>query len=118
MKKIIPFRKEIDFKTNISEITSISLEHKLSINNHNINGEFIITGDYKVSDNSKTVESFNKVIPFEIMLDDKYDTTKANVDIDDFYYEIINDKILSISIDVCVDKLSETLIYNEIPNLE
>lgn len=115
MKKIIPFKKEILFKTNISEITSISLEHQLSINNLDVVGEFIISGEYKVSDNSKTVEPFNYNIPFENILEDKYDTVKAEVDIDDFYYEIINDKVLAISIDVCVDKLNEILIPQELP---
>ena len=118
MKKIIPFRKEIIFKTNIGEITSISLEHDLSIDEVNISGEFIISGDYKISDNSKTVEPFEYNIPFEIVLDEKYDTSKSVVDIDDFYYEIIDDKALAISIDLVVDKLSEILIEDDIPNLE
>lgn len=118
MKKIIPFRKEIVFKTNISEITSISLEHQLSINELNITGEFMVTGDYKISDKSTTVEPFDLSIPFEIVLDEKYDTSKATCDIDDFYYEIINNSVLSISIDVCVDKLSEILIKDELPILQ
>ena len=118
MKKIIPFKKEIIFKTNISEITSISLEHQLSIDNLNVTGEFIISGDYKVSDKSKTLENFNYNIPFENILDSIYDTECATVDIDDFYYEIVNDKVLLISIDVCIDKLKEILIQDEIPNIE
>ena len=31
MKNIIPFKKDVIFKTNISEVTSISLENNLSI---------------------------------------------------------------------------------------
>ena len=31
MKNIIPFKKDVIFKTNISEVTSISLENTLSI---------------------------------------------------------------------------------------
>lgn len=114
LKKIIPFKKEILFKTNISEITSISLEHQLSINNLDVLGEFVVSGDYKVSDNSKTVEPFSYNIPFESFLDDKYDTTKAEVDIDDFYYEIVNEKVLVISIDVRIDKLNEKLIFQDL----
>ena len=30
MNKIIPFKKEIEFNTKISEITSISLEHNIN----------------------------------------------------------------------------------------
>lgn len=115
MKKIIPYKKEVIFKTNISEITSISLEHHLTIDNLNIKGEFIVSGEYKISDNSKTLENFNLQLPFEIILDEIYDTSKAIVDIDDFYYEIIDEKILSISIEVLIDKLSEILIKEELP---
>ena len=118
MKKIIPFKKDINFKTNISEITSISLEHQLSINNLDISGEFIISGDYKISDKSTTVDSFEFNLPFNFLLDEYYDTSKSVVDIDDFYYEIIDERVLSVSIDLCVDKLEEILIKNEIPNLE
>lgn len=118
MKKIIPFKKEIIFNSNISEITSISLEHKLSIDNLNVFGEFIVSGDYKISDNSDTVEPFDYNIPFNYVLDELIDTKSATVDVDDFYYEIVNEKVLSVSIDVCVDKLKEVLIVPEITNIE
>lgn len=107
MKNIIPFKKDVIFKTNLSEITSISLENTLNLKDDTISGDFIITGDYKVSDKSTTVEPFELIIPFEIVLDDRFDTKKAAVDIDDFYYEIINNNVLSVSIDVLVDKLEE-----------
>lgn len=124
MKNIIPFKKEVIFKTNISEITSISLEHTLSLENDKVQGNFIVNGEYKVSDSSTTVETFNLELPFEIIIDEKYDTKKAIIDIDDFYYEIVNNNVLSISIDVLIDKLEEkpiiedfTLI-DETPNRE
>lgn len=107
MKNIIPFKKDLIFKTNISEVTSISLENTLSINNDVVSGDFNISGDYKVSDKSTTVEPFDIKLPFEIVIDDRYDTKNAEVDIDDFYYEIVNDNILSISIDVLIDKLKD-----------
>ena len=107
MKNIIPFKKDVIFKTNLSEITSISLENTLNLNNDTISGDFIVSGEYKVSDKSTTVEPFELKLPFEIVLDDRFDTEKATIDIDDFYYEIINDNVLSVSIDVLVDNLSE-----------
>lgn len=110
MKNIIPFKKDVMFKTNLNEITSISLEHTLSIEKDNINGEFIISGDYKLSNTSTSTEPFNIKIPFDITIDEKYNTDKAIVDIDDFYYEIVNENILSIAIDVLVDKLEEKLV--------
>lgn len=107
MKNIIPFKKEVIFKTNLSEITSISLENTLSFDKDTVSGDFIISGEYKISDNSTTVEPFTLNIPFEIVIDERYDTSKAIIDIDDFYYEIINNNVLSISIDVLIDKLED-----------
>lgn len=107
MKNIIPFKKDVIFKTNLNEITSISLEHTLIVKDDSIKGDFIVSGEYKVSENSKTVEPFSLKLPFEIMIDEKYDTKKAVIDIDDFYYEIVNNNVLSISIDVLLDKLEE-----------
>ena len=110
MKKIVPFKKDITFKTNISEITSISLENTLNLKDNKVLGDFIVSGEYKVSDNSTTVEPFELKLPFEIDIDDRYDTKKAIVDIDDFYYEIESDNTLSISIDVLIDQLIESPI--------
>lgn len=109
MKIIIPFKKEVVFKDNISEITSISLEHELNISDYLVKGNFLITGEYKVSDASSTVLPFNLDLPIALSIEDRYDTDKAVCDIDDFYYEIINDRKLSISIDISVDKLSEKI---------
>lgn len=107
MKNIIPFKKDVIFKTNLSEITSISLEHTLTLKDNAVSGEFIISGEYKVSDKSNSVEPFELNIPFEIMIDERYDSRGSTIDIDDFYYEIINNNVLSISIDVLIDKLKE-----------
>ena len=113
MKNIIPFKKDVIFKTNLNEITSISLEHTLIVKDDSIKGDFIVSGEYKISENSKTVEPFSLKLPFEIMIDEKYDTKKAVIDIDDFYYEIVNNNVLSISIDVLLDKLEEKPLIAE-----
>lgn len=108
MKKIVPFRKEISFKTNLSEITSISLEHTLHVEDANlISGDFIVSGEYKIADNSINTEDFNYRLPFEIELDDHYLLEHVIVDINDFYYEIINNHSLVVNIEVCIDKLQE-----------
>ena len=60
MRQLIPFTKNIEFKTMINEITNISLEHNLSLKDeYNINGDFILTGKYKVNASSPTEESFS-----------------------------------------------------------
>lgn len=108
MKKIIPFKHEISFKNHLSEITSISLEHNLHISNNNeITGEFIVGGDYKVTDTSFNTESFKFNIPFDIALDNHYLLDNVEIDIDDFYYEIVNSDTLVINIEVKIDKLEE-----------
>ena len=118
MKKIIPFSKEIIFKTNLAEITSISLEHTLNTQDKDIDGSFIISGDYKISDTSINIESFSYDLPFHITMDDKYVLDNIILDIDDFYYEIVNNNILSIHIDVLIDKLEEILIEDLVKNDE
>lgn len=108
MKKIVPFKKEIIFKTSVSEITSISLEHSLQIKDNNlISGNFIISGEYRIADTSINTDVFNFELPCDINVDEKYDLSNVNVDIDDFYYEIVNNKSLEVNIEVLIDKLVE-----------
>ena len=108
MKKIVPFNKDINFDAYIYEICSISLEHTLSLKENNIiSGNFVITGTYKMTDSSTNVDSFNYNLPFEISIDSKYDTKNLIVDINDFYYEVMDNKILSVNIDVLIDGLEE-----------
>ena len=114
MKKIIPFKKEIIFKTNLAEITSISLEHSLKKQDeHLIAGSFSLNGEYKITDTSTSTEVYSYDLPFDIHMDDHYILDHCTVDIDDFYYEIVNENVLSVNIDVCVDKLEEKPLYEE-----
>ena len=104
MKQIIPFKKELLFKTKVSDITSISLEHNLSLKEADlISGEFIITGDYKMTDASINREKFSFTLPFDIALDSRYDASSLIIDIDNFYYEVINNEFLKVNIDVYID---------------
>lgn len=106
MKQIIPFVKDIKLEPKVYDITSISLEHDLKLeNNDSIVGEFNINGKYKINNISISEESFDLTLPFDITLDDKYDAKKVSIDIDDFYYEIINEMYLRVHIDVLVDNL-------------
>lgn len=115
MDKIIPFKKDIIFQTNLSEVTSISLEHNLNtVGDNEISGNFMVSGEYKIADTSQNVETFSYDLPFHIHLDDKYILDHVEIDIDDFYYEIINDSVLSVNIDVLVTKLEERLVEEEV----
>ena len=114
MKKIIPFKKEIKFNTNVAEIISISLDHNLTKEEHSIKGVFIVSGEYKLTEASINTESFNYELPFTVAMDDKYILDNAKVDIDDFYYEIANSNTLVVNIDVSVEDLEEREIVEEI----
>ena len=117
MKQIIPFKKELLFKTKVSEITSISLEHTLTLRNDDlISGEFYISGDYKMTEGSINREKFQFKLPFDIALDSRYDISSIIIDIDNFYYEIINNEALQVNIDVYVEgkKIEEPEIIQEI----
>lgn len=106
MKQIIPFVKDISLAPKIYEVTSIALEHNLKMeNSDSVVGSFTVSGKYRINDISINEEVFEENIPFDITLDSKYDASKVTIDIDDFYYEIINDEFLRVHIDVLVDNL-------------
>lgn len=108
MKKIIPFKKDIVFDTNIGEINSISLEHEItSVENNLVTGYFVVSGDYIITETSINVDSFEYKLPFDISIDEKYEIKDVNVDIDNFYYEVSNNKILVVNIELAVDNLEE-----------
>lgn len=115
MRQIIPFKKELLFKTKISEITSISLEHTLHLATDNlISGEFHISGDYKMTEASINREKFNFTLPFEIDLDSDYIVDTTLIDIDNFYYEVVNDDSLQVNIDVFVDGEKKEIIEENV----
>ena len=104
MQKIIPFKKDIEFD-HITEIKSISLEHTLSLKENLVSGSFIVSGSYKMTDSSINLDEFNFDLPFNISIDSKYDTSDIKIDINDFYYELKNENILEVSIEVLIDNL-------------
>ncbi len=114
MRKTIPLKKQLTFKTNINEITSISLENTLNTKNDNIEGDIIISGAYKITETSKQVDKFEYKIPINIEIDDKYEKENIIIDIEDFYYEIINNNILDVNIEILLDNLKEKQIEQRI----
>ena len=104
IKKIISFEKELLFKTKVAEIVSISLEHHIDkIEEDLISGVFEISGEYKMTEASITRENFDFNVGFDIALDTRYNPKDLIVDIDDFTYQIINDEILKVNIDLYID---------------
>lgn len=104
MKQIIPFKKELPFKTKVSEITSISLEREIKVEDEGVvAGIFHITGDYKMNEGSINRENFSFDLPFDITLDPRYDVSTVTSDIEDFYYDVLNEDTLKVNIDLYVE---------------
>lgn len=104
MRKIITFNKELTFKTKVCEITSISLEHNIKTQDDDlISGEFIINGEYKMTEGSINKEKYDFKLPFDIALNSDYDVDSIKLDIDNFYYEILNSEILKVTIDLLIE---------------
>jgi len=110
LKKIVPLNKNITFKNNLAEITSIALDHDLELIDRVIKGSLVISGSYKMNDVSINTEEFKYNIPVNIEMSERYILDDLTIDISDFYYEIINNNILSINIEIALDKLKEEII--------
>ncbi len=103
MKQVISFEKEIAFKTMIGEITSISLEHTLTFEKgDSIVGDLIVSGTYKMTEASTLEEEFEYRLPVEILLTNELEEEGRNLSIDNFTYDIVNEEILHIYVDILV----------------
>ena len=100
MDFVIPYTKEITFDSKIAEIDSISLEHEISVNDTEILGNFIVSGEYKTHELSVNKESFEYTVPFNIDLPNNIDKDTINFEITDFTYEIEGDDTLKVIIEV------------------
>ena len=106
MKKIISFKKELEFSSMIGEVTAISLDDNLKfVDESNITGEFTVSGKYKLTEASRIEDDFSFKIPAEIILNEKLDLKTAKIEIADFYYEIENDDIMICHVDLDIEGL-------------
>lgn len=107
MNITIPFKKQIPFKSSIAEICSISLEHDVSINESELLGDFIISGEYKNLQVNVDTMPFEHVIPFSVNLDKDIIIDSLNYEVEDFTYEIENEDTLCVNIlfHVTADKI-------------
>lgn len=118
MKQIVEFTKDIEFDTNVDEVTSISLDRKVNnVKNGVVSGVFDLYLEYKESDISVDTEKYSSSIPFDINIDSRYSLDNVKVDIDDFYYEI-DDKKVILHINLLLDNLEyeDRIIEEEVPN--
>lgn len=108
MKRRVPFTKTITFRTMIAEITDIEVKHSLELTeNHEIEGDILVDGTYKMTDASQIEEEFHYKLPFTIDVDSKYDLENLEITIGDFYFEIINEEDLKINVEIEMDGMEE-----------
>lgn len=102
MNCIVPFTKNIQFKTNIAEVTSISLEHDYTINEQELLGNFIISGEYKSHEVSVNKEPFEYTLPFNVSLTENINPETLEFEISDFTYDLIDNDTMKIDIDYLI----------------
>lgn len=95
----IPFESEIPFKTNISEVTKMSLEHDFNVNDEVVLGNFYISGEYRSHELSVNVDPFNYTLPFSVNYPDNLIQDSLEFNIEDFSYEIIKNNTLKVNIE-------------------
>lgn len=111
MKEIIPLKKDIIFKTKISEITNISLEHDYKVFDDIVSGKVVLSGTYKMTEASVNQEEFFYDIPFSIAIGERIKKDSVKIEIDDFNYKIEKDVMkVNIELELVCDEKEETII--------
>ena len=91
MNIIKRLEKELLFKNNIKEITSISLDSEYKINGSELEGNFLINGDYKIHEVSINREKFNFKIPFKESIENDVAKESVKLEITNFEYDYRKD---------------------------
>jgi len=118
MKENKHIEKELLFKNNIKDITSISLDSDFKIEKQELIGNFLISGDYKVHEVSLNRENFNFKIPFRESIEDDIDLNTVNVEITNFLYDYKKDELL-VNIDYQITgERKDVLIFDDEESLD
>lgn len=107
----MPYTKEIAFDSKIAEICSISLEHELDCGETSIEGNFIVSGEFRSHEVSINKEAFLYKLPFSVDVTDKIVKESVDFEITDFTYEILGDNLLKVNIEfmVTADEIEEEI---------
>lgn len=114
MKSVIPFTKELDFKTKVREITSISLERDFEVEEGSINGNLFVSGEYKSHEVSVNVLPFSFKIPFTIEIPDHLDKDSITIEISDFAYDMVEDSKIKVNIELELEGEEQEGVEEEI----
>lgn len=102
MSEAFVVERDFLFKDSIFEITSISVEHDEDINGSNLEGDFIISGDYRLNEISINKEDFSFKLPFTHEIRSNVNLDTVNLEITDFTYELNNNDELHVHIEYIV----------------
>lgn len=102
MSEAFVVERDFLFKDSIFEITSISVEHDEDINGSNLEGDFIISGDYRLHEISINKEDFSFKLPFSHEIRSNINLDTVNLEITDFTYELNNNDELHVHIEYIV----------------
>ncbi len=95
----IPFESTIEFKSNIAEITKMSLEHDYNISDGLVLGNFYISGEYRPHEVSINTEPFKYTLPFTVEIREDIERDSLEFNIEDFSYDIVDKNNLKVNIE-------------------
>ena len=114
MKKNVSFEKTIEFPTMIGEVSAISLEKELQfVDASTVEGYFLLSGKYKITEASRIEESFNYKIPAEIHFTESLDLNSTDIEISNFSYSITDGNTMNCEIELTIEG-SEIIIQEEL----
>ena len=102
MSEAFVIDREFLFKESIYEITSVSIEHNFDINGSNCEGDFNISGNYRLHEISINKEDFSFRIPFTHEIKSNINLDSVDVEITDFKYELVGDDELKVHVEYIV----------------
>lgn len=117
MNEVYVLDKEFLFKNNVYAITSISIEHNYDIENGNVVGDFIISGDYHLHEVSINKEDFSFKVPFNTELRSNLNLDSVEVEITDFTYTADGDE-LSVHVEYQITGEQSLIEFAEESDLE
>lgn len=118
MNEVFTLDKEFLFKSSIYEISSISIEQNSDVNGTYLEGEFIVSGTYRLHEISINKEDFSFKIPFKHELRSNIDLDTINLDINDFTYDFKSPDELDIHIEYLLTAKESIKTFDDEESLE
>ena len=118
MNEVYVIDREFLFKEKLYEITSISIEENHHVNDAFVEGEFIVSGDYRLHEISINKDDFCFKVPFSHEIKSNIDLDTITLEITDFNYEFKNEDELSIHIEYVISGEEKLIEFETQKELE